>query len=93
MSMPICPFCGSANVVPAVESAGANHCLTCGKYGVVADFHREPDHRYLKFPDAKTILAEVQQGNQTHRRRGQPPVIRGKTQRPSTQTDYWWDRD
>lgn len=93
MSLPVCPRCDSRNVIPSPHNAGQNNCLTCGLYAQVAEFHKIPDVARIQFPNVKP-LAYIQRGNQTHRRRGQPKVVYGKTQRPATQQGtFWWEKD
>lgn len=91
MSLPICPRCGSGHVTPSTESAGHNWCLNCKYYGAVVMFHQEPDPRGRSVAPVKTILAEAQRGNQTHRRRGHPMVVMGKTQRVEIHKHFWWE--
>lgn len=92
MSLPICPKCDSRNVIPSPTSAGHNQCLNCRAYLPVAMFHQARDPRYLKFPNVRPT-PDIQRGNQTYRRRGQPKVIYGKTQRPATHVPMWWEKD
>lgn len=92
MSLPVCPKCGSGNVIPSQLSAGHNQCLSCNAYLTVAEFHKPVDPTRLRFYNVRPS-AEIQRGNQTYRKRGHPSVIYGKTQRPATQPTFWWEKD